>query len=314
MAHRVRFGVQTPQQNCSWQDLVSVWKTIDQSGYDTAFGFDHFVPIFSDPSGPCFEGWIGLAALAAHTSNVEVGLLVTGNTYRNPALLAKMAATLDHATGGRLILGIGSGWFEQEHKAYDIPFYTTAERIRRLDEAMQIIKSLWTQKQTNFSGKYYSIKDAWGEPKPIRKPYPPVLIGAAGEKMSLKVVARHANIWNTFGSPEAFRNKLQILKEHCSTVGRNFDEIEISWAGFGSVCNSESEKQAVLGTLAKMWGRSAEEMDQAGLVGTVDQIRSRVDQFMKVGVTHFIIGVSAPFDHSGIRRFAEQIIPKYKGR
>jgi F420-dependent oxidoreductase-like protein len=312
MAHRVRFGVQTPPQNCSWQDLVSVWKTIDVAGYDTAFGFDHFFPIFSDPSGPCFEGWMSLAALAAHTSKVEVGLLVTGNTYRNPGLLAKMAATLDHATGGRLIFGIGSGWFEQEHKAYDIPFYTTGERIRRLDEALQIIKSLWTQKQTNISGKYYSIKDAWGEPKPMRKPYPPVLIGAAGEKMTLKVVAKHANIWNTFGTPEIFRNKLQILKEHCATVGRNFDEIEVSWAGFGLVCNSESEKPQALGKLAAMWGRSPEEMDATALVGTVDQIRSRIDEFMKVGVTHFIVSASAPFDFAGIRRFAEQVIPKYR--
>src|ERR1051326_4274243 len=258
MAHRIRFGVQTPQQNCRWQDLVSVWKTIDQTGYDTAFAFDHFYPIFSDPSGPCFEGWIALAGLAVQTTKLEVGLLVTGNTYRNPALLAKMAATLDHATGGRLILGIGSGWFEQEHKAYDIPFYTAAERIRRFDEALQIIKSLWTQKQTTFSGKYYSIKDAYGEPKPVRRPFPPILIGAAGEKMNLKVVAKHANIWNTFGSPDTFRQKLQVLKDHCATVGRNFDEIEISWAGFGMVCKSASERQEALAKVAATWGRKPE--------------------------------------------------------
>jgi F420-dependent oxidoreductase-like protein len=312
MQHPVRFGVQTPQQNCSWQELVSVWKTIDQAGYDTAFAFDHFFPIFSDKSGPCFEGWVALAALAVQTSRVEVGLLVTGNTYRNPALLAKMAATLDHATGGRLILGIGSGWFEEEHRAYDIPFYTTAERIRRFDEAMQIIISLWTQKETNIRGKYYSINNAWCEPKPVRKPYPPVLIGASGEKMNLKVVAKYANIWNTFGSPEVFRNKLQILKEHCSTVGRNVNDIEVSWAGFGCVCNSASEKQEALGKLAATWGRSPEEMDPMALVGTVDQIRSRIDQFMKVGVTHFIVGASAPFDHAGIRRFADEVLPKYK--
>jgi F420-dependent oxidoreductase-like protein len=312
MAHRVRFGIQTPQQNCSWQDLVSVWKTIDQAGYDTAFAFDHFFPIFSDPSGPCFEGWVGLAALAGHTSKVEVGLLVTGNTYRNPALLAKMAVTLDHSTGGRLILGIGAGWFEQEHVAYGFPFYTTAERIRRFDEAMGIIKSLWTEKQTTINGKYYSIKDAWCEPKPFRKPYPPILIGAAGEKMNLKVVAKHADIWNTFGSPEVFRNKLQILKDHCATAGRNFDEIEISWAGFGLVCDSESGKQEALRRLASMWGRTPEEMDPTALIGTVDQIRSRIDEFLKLGVTHFIVGASAPFDHAGIRRFAEEIIPKYR--
>ncbi len=312
MNHPVRFGVQTPQQNCSWQDLVSAWKTVDQAGYDTLFAFDHYFPIFSDPSGPCFEGWVGLSALAVQTSRVEVGLLVTGNTYRNPALLAKMAATLDHATGGRLILGIGSGWFEFEHKAYGFPFYTTAERIRRFDEALQIIKSLWTQKQTTFNGKYYSLQNAWCEPKPVRQPYSPILIGAAGEKMNLKVVAKHANIWNTFGSPEVFRNKLQVLKEHCATVGRNFNEIEVSWAGFGLVCDSESTKQEALRKIAATWGRTPEEMDQTALVGTVDEIRARMDAFIKVGVTHFIVGASAPFDHASIRRFADQVIPKYK--
>src|SRR5581483_4807521 len=128
-----------------------------------------------------------------------------------------------------------------------------------------------------------------------------ILIGASGEKMNLKVVARYANIWNTFGSPDVFRHKLQVLKDHCATVGRNFDEIEISWAGFAKVCTSAAEKQESLKQLAAAWGRTPEEMDQSGLIGTVDQIRTRIDEFMKVGVTHFIFGASAPFDHAGIR-------------
>ncbi|HYR83117.1 MAG TPA: LLM class F420-dependent oxidoreductase [Terriglobia bacterium] len=312
MSRKLRFGVQTPPQNTTWQELVSVWKTIDQAGYDTAWVFDHFFPIFSDPSGPCFEAWVALTALVLQTSKIEAGVLVTGNTYRHPPVLAKMAATLDHATGGRLILGIGAGWFEQEHKAYGIPFYTTAERIGRLDESIQIIKSLWTQPKTTFEGRYYSVKDAAAEPKPLRKPHPPVLIGAAGERMNLKVVAKHADIWNTFGSPAVFSKKIQVLREHCANVGRNFDEIEISWAGFGVICDSKAMKQEVLSKVAATWGRSVEEMEQSALVGTVDEIRARIDEFTRIGVTHFIVGASSPFDHAGLRRFAAEVIPKVK--
>jgi F420-dependent oxidoreductase-like protein len=312
MARQIRFGVQTPPQNCTWQELASVWKTIDNAGYETAFGFDHFFPIFSDPSGPCYEAWVTLSALAVQTSKVEVGVLVTGNTYRNPAILAKMATTLDHACGGRLILGIGAGWFELEHTAYGIPFYTTAERIRRLDESVQIIKSLWTQPRTNFKGRYYEIKDAPAEPKPVRKPHPPILIGAAGEKLTLKVVAKHADIWNTFGSPALFRNKLQVLREHCATVGRNIDDIEVSWAGFAVVCDSENMKQEVLRKAAAAWARPLEEMEQSALIGTLDEIRRRIDEFVEIGVTHFIVGARAPFDHAALRRFADEVIPKFR--
>ena len=312
MSRQIRFGVQTPPQNTTWQELVSVWKAIDQAGYDTAWVFDHFFPIFSEPSGPCFEAWTTLTGLALQTSRIEVGVLVTGNTYRHPPVLAKIAATLDHATGGRLILGIGAGWFEAEHRAYGIPFYTTAERIQRLDESVQIIKGLWTQPKTTFEGRYYSVKDAWCEPKPVRKPHPPILIGAAGEKMTLKVVARHADIWNTFGSPAVFSNKIRALQEHCASVGRNFDEIEISWAGVAVICDSAAMKQEVLGKIAEAWHRPVEEMDQSALVGTLDQIRSRIDEFIKIGVTHFIVGATPPFDPAGLRRFAAEVIPKFK--
>jgi F420-dependent oxidoreductase-like protein len=311
MAHRIRFGVQTPPQNCTWQELATAWKAIDESHYDTAWVFDHFFPIFTDPSGPCLEGWIALTGLALQTTKVEVGVLVTGNTYRHPALLAKMAATLDHVTGGRMILGIGSGWFELEHNAYGIPFYTTAERIRRLDESLQIIKSLWTRPQTSFNGRYYAVKDAWCEPKPVRKPHPPILIGAAGEKLNLKVVAQHADIWNTFGSPAVFRGKLQVLQAHCA-MGRDFNEIEVSWAGFAAICESPDIKRDLLGKMAAAWGRTPEDMEQSALVGSANEIKGRIEEFIAVGVTHFIVSASAPFDHAGLRRFADEVIPKFR--
>lgn len=312
MARKIRFGIQTAPQNTTWEDLRSVWKVIDTAGYDTAWVFDHFFPILSDPSGPCFEGWTALTALALETKNVESGVLVTGNTYRHPAVLAKMAATVDHAIRGRLIMGIGAAWFELEHTAYGIPFYTTAERIRRLDEAVGIIKSLWTESETTVKGRYYQVTNGRCEPKPVRKPHPPFMIGGAGEKMMLKVVARHADIWNTFGSPDLFRQKLEVLKDHCANVGRNFDDIEISWAGMTHICDSPAEKDGALAGMAKAWGRSKEEMEQSALVGSVDEIRARIDEFRQVGVTHFIASTVAPFNHDRLRRFADAVVAKYR--
>src|SRR2546427_7707774 len=173
---KIRFGIQTPPEVADPEDLIKLWQEAESWGYDTAWTFDHFIPISGNTKGPCLDGWMLLGALAAKTSKIRIGCLVTGNTYRNPAILAKMATTVDHLSNGRLELGIGAGWFETEHTAYGIPFYTAKERTRRLAEAVQIISSLWTEKETTFTGKYYQIKNEPFEPKPLKKPYPPILI------------------------------------------------------------------------------------------------------------------------------------------
>lgn len=312
MTRKIRFGVQTAPQNTTWQELRATWKLIDSLGYDTAWTFDHFFPILSDPSGPCFEGWISLAALAAETSRVEAGVLVTGNTYRHPAVLAKMAATLDHITDGRLIMGLGAAWFEMEHNSYGIPFYTTAERIHRLDEAAEVIKRLWSETQVTFEGRYYQLKDAYCEPKPLRQPRPPIMIGGSGEKLTLKVVARHADQWNTFGSPELFRHKIAVLHEHCAAVGRNFDGIEVSWAGAALVTDSREEKAELLQRFAAAFGITPEQYELGALVGSAAEVRDRIAQFIDVGVTHFIPIANTPFNHASIRRFAEEVMPAFR--
>lgn len=314
MAKRIRFGIQTPPQNTTWQEMRDTWKLIDELGYDTAWTFDHFFPILSDPSGPCFEGWVSLAALAAETDRVQVGTLVTGNTYRNPSVLAHMGKTLDHMSNGRLIMGVGAGWFELEHTAQDIPFYTVGERIRRLDEACEIIKRLWTEPQVTFDGRYYKLTDAYCEPKPVQKPRPPLMIGGAGEKIMLKVVAKHADIWNTFGSPELFRHKISVLDEHAATVGRELSEIEISWAGVLRVTGSAGEKEEIVKRVAEMFGAPAETIEPGLLVGSVEEIRERIRLFIEVGVTHFIGLTNAPFDHNSIRRFAEDVMPEFRSQ
>jgi F420-dependent oxidoreductase-like protein len=313
MTRPIRFGVQIAPQGTTWDEMQSTWRLVDDSGYDTAWTFDHFyAPIGDDPSLPCFEGWMALAALAAGAPHVEIGVLVTGVTYRHPAVLANMAATLDHSSGGRLIFGIGAAWFEAEHTDYGIPFPPTAERIARLDEAVEVVKKLWTEKRATFRGRYYELHDAYCEPKPLRRPHPPIMIGGGGEKRTLRVVARHADQWNTFGSPDDFRRKIGVLREHCREAGRSFDEIEISWAGGVGITHTPSEKDTLVRAFAEVWKVPPEKADGMLLVGTREEVRERVERFIEAGVTHFIVATTTPYDLASIRGFADEVIPRFR--
>ncbi|HXW84421.1 MAG TPA: LLM class flavin-dependent oxidoreductase, partial [Candidatus Binataceae bacterium] len=179
----IRFGIQTGQQNCAWEQLRELWSKADGWGYDSLWDFDHFYPIFTpDPGGPCMEGWTTLAALSQHTRRARIGAMVNGNTYRNPCVMAKMAATLDQITGGRLNLGIGAGWYELEHRSFGIDFKTIPGRLQALDESVTIIKGMFTQQKTTLHGRHYNVTDAMCNPKPLTKPHPPILIGGRGER------------------------------------------------------------------------------------------------------------------------------------
>lgn len=220
---RVTFGFKTEPPRASYPDLVRIWQEADAIPLiSDVWGFDHFVPLRSDPGDPCPEGWTTLTALAVQTTRVRVGLMVAGNTYRHPAVLAKMAATLDVITGGRLEFGIGAGWHEGEHRMYGIPYGTPAERIWALGEACEVIRALWTNDVSDFAGRTYTLTQAHCEPKPVQRPYPPITIGGTGEKLTLRVVARHADRWNFNGkSVEEFVRLNEILDEHCRVVGRD---------------------------------------------------------------------------------------------
>ena len=281
MAHPVRFGIQTPQQNSNtWEELLSLWQEVDTLGFDTAWVFDHFLPIFSDPTGPCMEGWTALSALAMATKNVRLGIMVTGNTYRNPAVLAKTATTVDIISSGRLILGIGGGWFEREHDAFGMSFPSVPERLSRLDESLTLIKQLWTQDTSNYTGKYYQLQDAPFLPKSVQKPHPPILVGASGEQVALGIVARHADMWNTFGTPDVFRHKIARLTEHCQRIGRDPDTIEKSVLVTGMFAPNEAHKQ--------------------------------VEEYVAAGVTHIIFSVEAPQHRQAIHQFAQDVIPAFR--
>jgi F420-dependent oxidoreductase-like protein len=226
----MRFGFKTAPQNTTWADMLAVWQAADDIDlFESGWTFDHFYPIFSDPTGPCLEGWVTLTALAQATNRLRLGTMVTGNVYRHPAVLANMAATLDVISGGRLELGVGAGWNEEECAAYGIELPPLKERFDRFDEACDIILSLLANETTDYDGKHYRLTAARCEPKPVQRPHPPLCIGGGGEKRTLRTVARLAQHWNIpGGGAEVFKRKRDVLAEHCADVGRDPAEITTS--------------------------------------------------------------------------------------
>ncbi len=226
----MRFGIKTAPHNTTWQAMLDVFTAADDIDvFESGWTFDHFYPLFSDPSGPCLEGWISTTALAQATKRLRIGLMVTGNIYRHPAVLANMAATLDIISNGRLDIGIGAGWNQEECDAYGIELPPLKKRFDMFDEALEVITGLLTQHQTTFEGEHYQLKDAYCEPKPVQKPHPPICIGGSGEKRTLRAVASYAQHWNmAAGTTDQFAHKLDVLREHCAAVGRDPSEIMTS--------------------------------------------------------------------------------------
>jgi len=279
----LRFGIKTAQQNTTYEDILRVWLEADSIPViEHAWAFDHFIPLGPDPTGPQLEGWTLLAALAARTERLRVGLMVTGNIYRHPAVLAKMGATVDIISHGRLDFGIGAGWNELECRMYGIPLYPPGERIRRLGEACEVIKRLWTETVANFDGKYYQLKDARCEPKPVQKPNPPFVIGGSGEQLTLRIVAQYANIWNFVGgSVDTLRHKNEVLNGHCAAIGRDPRTIERSIQ------------------IAVNFNNPAETLNE-------------IKPYIEAGATHIILNLRAPYPENIVHRLAEEIVAPMK--
>jgi F420-dependent oxidoreductase-like protein len=226
----MRFAFKTAPQNTTWEDMLAVWRAGDEIElFESAWNFDHFYPIFSDSTGPCLEAWVTLTALAQATRRLRLGALVTGIHYRHPAVLANMAASLDIVSGGRLELGIGAGWNEEESGAYGIELGSPRERSDRFEEACEVLVGLLSQETTTFTGQYYRLTDAMCNPKPVQRPHPPICIGGSGERRTLRTAARFAQHWNFVGGTvDEFRAKRDVLYGHCADVGRDPADILLS--------------------------------------------------------------------------------------
>lgn len=226
----MRFGFKTSPQNTTWDDMLAVWRAADDIDlFESGWTFDHFYPIFSDSTGPCLEGWTVTAALAQATRRVRLGLLVTGIHYRHPAVLANVATALDHVSRGRLELGVGAGWNEEESRAYGIELGSLTERFDRFDEALEVLVGLLTNETTTFEGRYYRLTEARNEPKPVQRPHPPIVIGGTGPRRTLRAAARWAQHWNHPGAtPETWQRSRDVLFRHCADIGRDPAEITLS--------------------------------------------------------------------------------------
>ena len=311
-AHPVRFGIQTGQQSVEWGKILDLWKKADAWGYDSLWAFDHFYPIFVDPEGPCLEGWTTLAALAQATTRARIGHLVIGNTYRHPAINAKAACTLDHISGGRFNLGIGAGWFELEHTALGIDFKTVGGRLQALEESLQIIRGMFTQEKTTVHGKHYTVTDAMCNPKPLQA-HVPLMIGGSGKQVLLKIVAKHADMWNSSGSAEHLRELIDVIKRHGDSVGRDTEQIEKT-VMLPLCYKAAPPRQEFMCNLIAGMGQTTPELARKRImIGDQQECLDTIERYTKAGVTHFIFMTFAPFFLDEIQGFAEEVIPSVRG-
>jgi alkanesulfonate monooxygenase SsuD/methylene tetrahydromethanopterin reductase-like flavin-dependent oxidoreductase (luciferase family) len=253
MTRSVRFGICT-DQNMPWAKTVDRWRLFEQLGFDSAWNCDHMVQP-SRPQGPYFEAWTLLAALAAVTSTIRVGVLVTSNTFRHPALLAKEAITVDHISNGRLDIGIGAGWYEPEHRMFGIEFPETKELVSRFKESVEVVDALLRNETASYAGKYYQLREANSRPAPIQKPRPPFTLGAFGPRM-LKIAAIHADTWNAFGDVGEIRERNLLLDQYCTEIGRSPDSLGRSLYGWAQ--NADTDPWQSLDAFEDVVGRYLE--------------------------------------------------------
>lgn len=314
--HPIRFGLQAAQQQITVEELKEVWKEAEALGFDTLWVNDHLLASVGPPEGSELEAWTFLAAMATVTSKVKIGAMVSSNTFRHPAILAKMATTVDHLSNGRLVLGIGSGWFEREHQAYGVAFPSLKDRSKALGESLEIITKLWTAEPTaSFKGEYYSLADAPFMPKPLQKPHPPIMIGGIGEKRTLPLVARYAQMWNIPNlEPAKIAEKGKVLREACKKVGRNCAEIEWSYLTPVYIKADAAAAQSLLEMVAKLRNVTVDEARKSILVGDPAAIRQQMQAYIDVGITHFIINLRKPglYDREGVRMFAKEVMPHFR--
>jgi F420-dependent oxidoreductase-like protein len=323
VARAPKFGVFVPQ---GWKlDLVEIDDPVEkyeamtavaraaeaEPTIDSIWVYDHFHTIPEKKVEATFECWTITSTLVRDTERVRVGQMVGCNGYRNPALYAKIASTVDVASHGRLNAGIGAGWHEEEFNAYGYGFPDAPERLRMLREACQVIHAMWTADYATFEGKRYQIKDAINEPKGVQKPHPPLWIGGGGEKVTLKLVAQYGDACNVGGgNPQTCREKLAILRDHCETVGRNYDDIIKSTSLDLLLIEDGADRDTAIEANRQGW--TFDRFSNQFLIGGVDVAKQRIQELLDAGIEYVIIYLPrVAYDHTSLQRLAREVLPQF---
>jgi F420-dependent oxidoreductase-like protein len=325
----MRFGAFVPQGwrldlagiplNEHWPLMLSTAKRIESGGFESLWVYDHFHTVPVPTQEVTYEAWALMAALAATTDTVRLGQMCTCNTYRPPAYLAKVAASIDVISGGRLEMGIGAGWYEDEHHGYGYPFLEPGPRLKMLEEGVEIMKAMWTEEVVNYQGRHYRLEGGICQPKPVQKPHIPIWVAGGGERVTLRIAAKHAAYSNFVGNIEDFTHKSEILARHCSEVGTDFDAIVRS-ANFNIMCaETEAGVEEKLEWLLRHLARYAPEdraERQAGfyrsMSGTPEQVVEKLRAWEKEGMTYAIVNFAdVAYDTSSLDLFAREVIPAF---
>jgi F420-dependent oxidoreductase-like protein len=313
----MKFGLQHPNfsfdyRNQDTYQIVDSLKTLiskaEKADFDSFWVMDHFhqIRFVGNPEEPMLESWTTISALAGMTTRIKLGTLVSGIVYRHPSILAKIGATLDVLSKGRLFMGIGAAWNQEESFAYGIPFPSTMERLLRLEEVIQILRKMWTQSTTTFNGRYYQIKDAYCNPHPLQKPHPPIMVGGGGERNTLKIVAKYADACNLFGSIETIRRKLNILNEHCKSVRRDYDSILKTKLGIVLIDN---DQEALIKKVNEMFrGMPKEQIGEFVIYGTEEDVLREIISLEDAGIQYFIVDLDPSRELEQLELFANKIM------
>jgi F420-dependent oxidoreductase-like protein len=319
--HTPIFGVFVPQgwkmelagiegAENKWNKAVEVAVKAEELGFDSIWVYDHFHNVPVPAHEAVFECWTTIAAISQRTSRIRLGQMVGCNSYRNPGLLAKITSTVDVISGGRLDWGIGAGWYENEYRGYGYEFKKPSDRIGMLRETVEIVKSMWTNAETTYEGKYYRLERANCDPKPLQKPTPPVWIGGGGEKVTLRVVAEHADVSNFGSSVEEFVRKREILKGHCAAIGR--DEETIRKTVSSEIFIRETEKEILEAGSRSLWGEPAESWRSKALVGTPEQVSEKIQRYLDAGCTGFVPWCPDYPSTETLELFARHVMPNFR--
>lgn len=305
MARKAEFGLFSPQAGMTFKGLVERAQLAERLDYHSLWLVDHFWTR-GMPDLDHLECLTAMSGLAAHTHKLRIGSLVLCHSFRNPALLAKSLTTIDQISNGRLEIGLGAGWMDEEYRGYGYDFPPAGVRLKQLEEGLQILKALFTEKRTNFKGRYYSVADALNNPKPVQKPHPPITIGGSGEKVMLRLVAKYADRWNCPAGYDSFERKLGVLKEHCEAVGRDINSINISEQLL--VCMGKDEAE-----VEQKWkiAQRLKPFSITGIKGTPSQLVAALRDRVSLGITHFAIFFSDFAPPQTVETFAHEVMPAF---